>query len=147
MKIFLAVLPLFLLMGGTYAAENEEKIEIKQKNEDGKSEMKMKIKRKGDGYVGISDGREYQLRGESVSRIESEGEYYVSGRPVDDVWFETTEVRPVTVHRHEVTTEERPVIQERRVYEERPSIREREVVREREADPPVFKAGPLEIHD
>ena len=137
MRIGLAVLPLLLLVGATNVYSAEEEIEVKSEQKDGKSEFKMKVQRKGDQYVGVRDGREYVLRGESVSTINDDGEYYVSGREVDDRTFETTEIRPVTVHEHHVTTE-RP-IEERRV------IREREVVRERDDDP-VFKAGPLEIN-
>jgi hypothetical protein len=125
----LAVLPLTLLIGlytNAYAAE--EKVEIKSK--DGNTEVKMKVQRKGDRYVGISDGREYVLRGDRVTTIRDDGEYYVTGRVVEGNTFETTELRPVVVHEHRTSVEQ-------------PVIHEREVIREK--DDPFIKVGPLRI--
>lgn len=132
---FMFVLPLALALAvGATAAEieNEENIEVK--SDDGKTEYKMKVKRKDKDYVGFHDNREYVLRGEAATKIEREGDYVIVGRPSrDGEYFETTEVRPA-------------VVEDRRVIEERPVVREREV-RVKDPDPPVFKVGPLEIND
>jgi hypothetical protein len=79
-------------------ADDDEKVEIKEKNKDGKHEFKMKVKKKGDKYVGFYDNREYTLRGDAVTRLNTEGDYIVYGdMSPDNTYIETREFRPVTV--------------------------------------------------
>ncbi|HYG76804.1 MAG TPA: hypothetical protein VEK08_17505 [Planctomycetota bacterium] len=122
-----------------FAADKEEKVEIKSENKDGKSEFKMKVKKKDKDYVGVSGDKEYILRGESVSTIKSEGEYTVYGDiSADGRYIETRSIEPVVVHR-DVKVEEPIDVK----VEERPVIREREVEVKKE---PLVKLPGVEIN-
>jgi hypothetical protein len=136
MKIaYLCALPLaFSFCFATVAhADDDGKVEIKEKNKDGKHEFKMKVTRKGDHYVGFYNNREYTLRGDAVSHINTDGDYVIYGDvSPDNTYIETTELRPVVVQQR---------VEERRVE---PAVRDREVIIEKRDDP-MIKVGPLKI--
>ncbi len=91
-------------------------------------EYRMKTIKRGDHYVGFYNNREYVLRGDAATRINSEGEYTVYGDiSPDDTYIETYESSPVVV--------------ERRVE----PVREREVIVEKRE--PFIKVGPVKIGD
>jgi hypothetical protein len=133
-----------LAITSAFAADHEEKVEVKSK--DNGKELKMKVHKKNNNYVGVYNDKEYILRGEATKTLNTEGEYTVYGVPSDDnVYFETRRIRPVTVTRE--TRVEEPVdvrVEERRV-EERPVIREREVEVRKEKEPLVKLPG-IEIN-
>lgn len=137
MKIgYICALPLafsFCFATVAHAEDDHTKVEVKEKDKNGKHEYKMKVTRKGDHYVGFYNNREYTLRGDAVTRINTDGEYTVYGDIGPD-YIETTELQPVVVR------EERPVVRER--VEERP--RDREVIIEKHDDPAI-KVGPVRI--
>lgn len=88
-------------------------------------EYRMRVVRRGDRYVGVYNNREYVLRGNSVTTINSDGEYIVHGEiGSDGTYFETREVRPVVVVQ-EAPRQEVIIVKERR--------------------DPIIKLGPLEI--
>jgi len=117
MNICLFAMALVVAAPATFAADHDEKVEVKTAT--GGTEFKMKVKR-GDNnkYVGMYDGREYELRGQNL-RIDADGEYVVHGTmSTDRTYIDTREVRPLTVETRTTTTESRPVVRERIV--ERP---------------------------
>ena len=123
-----------------FAADKEEKVEIKSKDGDGK-EFKMKVHKKDNNYVGVSGEKEYILRGDAVTTVTTDGEYVVYGSPsADGRYFETRRIQPAVVTRE--TRVEQPV--DVRV-EERPVIREREV--KVDDDDPIIKLPGIEIND
>jgi len=78
-------------------------------------EFKMRIVRRGDRYIGIHENHEYILRGDSATRISSDGEYIVHGNIAPDgTYFETSEVRPVVIVQQQPATQEVIIIKERR---------------------------------
>lgn len=88
-------------------AEDKEKVEVKQKKD---GSWKMKVERKGDKYVGVHEGRNYELRGDA--RFTEPGEYTVYG-VVDpgDTYITTTRVERVEVPVTTTTTRvETPVV-------------------------------------
>lgn len=97
---FMLVLPLVSLgiMTAIRAEEGREKVEIKEKNEHGNHEFKMKVERRGDHYVGHYNNREYAFRGDGATRFTNDGEYVVRGDiGADNTYIETREVQPVVV--------------------------------------------------
>jgi hypothetical protein len=127
----LFVLPFTLAFSYTsaQAADKEEKVEIKSKD-DGKK-YKVKIKRKGKDYVGVSENKEYVLKGEPVTTLKSEGDYEVYGTMSDDGRFiQTTRIEPVVVNESvkidepvNVKVEEKPVKTEK--FEEKIEIEQK----------------------
>ncbi len=89
-----------LTMNVATASEHEEKVEIKSKSDNDGKEFKMKVKRKGDTYVGVSGEREYILRGEPATTIRTEGDYTVYGTPsADSKYFEIRRMEPVSTEK------------------------------------------------
>lgn len=63
---------------------------------DSNVEVKMRVIKRGNQYVGYHNNREYHLRGDSVTRFRGNGDYVVHGRfGGDNATFETRELRPV----------------------------------------------------
>jgi hypothetical protein len=63
---------------------------------DSNVEVKMRVIKRGDRYVGYHNNREYHLRGDSVTRFRGNGDYVVHGHfGTDNTSFETRELRPV----------------------------------------------------
>jgi hypothetical protein len=124
-----------------FAADKEEKVEIKSKDSDGK-EFKMKVHKKNNSYVGVSGEKEYILRGDAVTTVTTDGEYVVYGAPSEDGrYFETRRIKPAVVTRETRVVEEPVNVK----VEERPVIREREV--KVQDDDPIIKLPGIEIND
>jgi hypothetical protein len=96
MKTLLALaVPCLLCCGGlTVAQAAEEKVEIKEKSD---GSWKMKVKRKGDDWVGVYNDRTYVLRGDVVATtVREEGDYTVYGTIApDNTYITTTKVTRV----------------------------------------------------
>ena len=89
-RLLMLAIPLMLCFGAFETIRAEEKIEVKE-SDNGK-EYKLKIKRHGDdGWVGMHEKHEYQLRGDVVkTTVKDEGEYTVWGKVSDDNTYITT---------------------------------------------------------
>ncbi len=114
----LLVLPFVALTfsTATFASEKEE-VEIKSKSDGKDSEYKMKVKRKGNDYVGFVGEREYVLHGEPITTLKTEGDYTVYGTlSSDGRVIETRRIEPVIV------TKDRPV-----EYKEKVEVKDRPV--------------------
>lgn len=127
---YLCALPLafsFCFVPSMVHADDDAKVEVKEKDHHGKKEFKMKVTRRGDHYVGFYNNREYVLRGDAVTHINTDGDYVVYGDiSPDNTYIETTELQPVVV--------------ERRVE---PAVRDRVIIEKK--DDPMIKVGPLKI--
>ena len=110
---YLLALPLafsFCYSNAARAEDHDEKVEIKEKNNHGDHEWKMKIKKHDSDYVGVYNDREYKLRGNFDNNFH-EGEYVVHGdMATDGTYIQTRDFKPVVVERQE----ERPVIIEKK---------------------------------
>lgn len=91
------------------------------------TEYRMHVSHRDGKYYGTYNNREYVLRGDAVTRINTDGDYTVYGDiSPDNQYIETTEFQPVVV-------EQRPV--------------DREVIVEKEKREPFIKVGPVKIGD
>src|SRR5258706_3939853 len=100
-SLLMLAIPCMLCFGAFETIRAEEKVEIKEKDKDGKHEFKMKVKKDGDNWIGVYDNRNYILRGDVVTTtVKEPGEYTVWGGPSTDNTYITTE----KITRTETTT-------------------------------------------
>jgi hypothetical protein len=88
--IVLALLSLLSVGGMTLGAQAEEKVEVKEKSNDGS--WKMNIKRKNDKeWEGVHEGKTYSLRGDTAfTTVKDDGDYTVYGTMAPDSTYITT---------------------------------------------------------
>jgi len=109
-------------------AEEHGSVVVKEKDNHGNHEFKMKVTQREGRHYGTYNNREYALRGDAWRNVNTDGEYVVTGDiDADNTYIETREARPVVVRERE------RVIEEPR----------REVIIEKRD--PLIKVGPLEI--